>query len=85
MAVPRCRLCHRILKDSESIARGFGPVCWERVCSRKKKNPAAPNGTGKSVTNYGTKKGDGQTISLEEWIKAREEGDDIDPGTDPGA
>lgn len=29
---PRCRAetCHRALRDPESVARGYGPVCWRR-------------------------------------------------------
>jgi hypothetical protein len=26
----RCQTCHRELTDAASIARGFGPECWER-------------------------------------------------------
>jgi len=25
---PRCHLCHRELKDAESIKRGYGRTCW---------------------------------------------------------
>ena len=27
----KCARCGRDLKDANSIARGFGPVCWGRV------------------------------------------------------
>lgn len=27
----RCLICHRQLKDAESIARQLGPVCYARV------------------------------------------------------
>jgi len=28
--LPRCRRCGRPLRSEESIARGFGPGCWQR-------------------------------------------------------
>lgn len=27
----RCLICHRKLRDKESIERGMGPTCWRRV------------------------------------------------------
>lgn len=27
----RCLICHRKLRDSESIARKIGPTCWKRI------------------------------------------------------
>lgn len=33
----RCRYCHRPLKDAESIKRGFGPVCFDRVKKRPRR------------------------------------------------
>lgn len=27
----RCEKCHRVLKDPNSVKRGFGPVCWKRA------------------------------------------------------
>lgn len=32
----RCRICHRQLRDAESIRIGIGPVCRSRLHRRKK-------------------------------------------------
>ena len=32
----RCRICHRQLRDAESIRIGVGPVCRSRLHRRKK-------------------------------------------------
>lgn len=29
----RCAVCNRTLEDEVSVARGIGPVCWDRVAS----------------------------------------------------
>lgn len=29
----RCAICNRTLEDEVSVARGIGPVCWERIAS----------------------------------------------------
>jgi|GEM_PF-6087098 len=47
----RCRRCHRILKDAESIIIGYGPTCYKIIGgtppsngSRTKKSPHAKFG-----------------------------------------
>lgn len=32
----RCRICHRQLRDAESVRIGIGPVCRSRLHRRKK-------------------------------------------------
>ena len=29
--ITRCRVCGRPLRNSESVKRGIGPVCWKRL------------------------------------------------------
>jgi hypothetical protein len=52
----RCLCCERELKDEESIQRGYGPVCWDKIvpkCTRcdapvetwTSKDDAAPKGS----------------------------------------
>lgn len=45
MNIVRCRKCHRTLKDPESRARGYGPVCYRAAGgvspARNKKTPRA--------------------------------------------
>jgi len=44
----RCRRCHRVLKDAESIIIGYGPICYKKIGGispsnggRAKKSPPA--------------------------------------------
>lgn len=39
--VKRCRICHRKLRDAESIRLGIGPVCRSRFPKYKKSRKAA--------------------------------------------
>ena len=32
----RCLACHRPITAAESIAHGFGPVCWTRMANRQR-------------------------------------------------
>lgn len=34
MSLPRCRRCHRVLKDPESISIGFGKTCFEKTTGK---------------------------------------------------
>lgn len=57
----RCRYCHRVLKDAESIARGIGPVCYARLGKRS-------TGRKKAVhTSVGTE----ESITIEEWYESQ--------------
>ncbi len=35
MTLPRCRRCHRVLRDPDSIGIGFGKTCFEKVTGKK--------------------------------------------------
>jgi hypothetical protein len=37
--IDRCLICHRKLKDADSIARGIGPKCWSmlQIVSKQQK------------------------------------------------
>lgn len=35
MALPRCKRCHRVLRDPESISVGFGKTCFEKTVGKK--------------------------------------------------
>lgn len=66
MALPRCKRCHRALKDPESIASGLGPSC-RRILYGKKKSRATTST--KSVPSViCPKMGDPNTITLDDWI-----------------
>lgn len=39
--LPRCRLCHRVLIDADSIKRGTGPVCDRK--GKPKRKPGRPS------------------------------------------
>ena len=41
MEIVRCKRCERILKSAESIARGYGKVCY-RIISLQEKNKITP-------------------------------------------
>lgn len=73
MALPRCNRCHRVLKDPESIASGLGPACRRILYGKKEKpshkqtkvkHPAAPR-----------KRGDSNTITLDDWMARLEGGE----------
>ena len=36
----KCLVCHRTLKDKESINRKIGPVCWGRLVKLTKEEKA---------------------------------------------
>lgn len=44
MTESRCRAarCHRRLRDAESVARGYGPVCWRRINPPAERRRATP-------------------------------------------
>lgn len=37
-----CRICGRGLKDSTSIRREIGPVCWRKFYPEERSRPARP-------------------------------------------
>jgi len=41
MALPRCKRCHRVLKDPESIASGLAPHAEENSMGKKKSRAAS--------------------------------------------
>lgn len=72
MPHPRCRMCHRVLKDAASIASGFGPICYAKLYGKKQKPPGKQNHTGKQRKSVCKKVNmvakDPNTISLDEWF-----------------
>lgn len=48
----RCLICHRKLRDKDSIERGMGPTCWRRVMKvvkEDKKRKKARKGSRKRI------------------------------------
>ena len=71
MALPRCKRCHRVLKDPESVSSGFGPSCRRKLFGAKKKPRQQKN---IKVSSPGRLPKHGpDTMSLDEWL-ARLEG-----------
>lgn len=31
MPINKCKRCHRVLKNPESVTHGYGPKCWLKV------------------------------------------------------
>lgn len=31
MPINKCKRCHRVLKNPESVTHGYGPTCWLKV------------------------------------------------------
>lgn len=57
----RCRYCHRVLKDVESIARGFGPVCYGRISKKRKRRNGGANSSAEAE----------ESITIEEWYESQ--------------
>lgn len=47
----KCLLCGRKLRDAESLKRGYGPKCWEKVAGPRP--PAGLRAAGPSISNSG--------------------------------
>ena len=37
--IPRCLWCERKLRTPQSVARGYGPVCWDKQHPRSARPP----------------------------------------------
>lgn len=57
----RCRCCHRVLVDPESIARGVGPVCYGRVGRKEKRQ------TRNVVLSADAE----ESITIDEWLSSQ--------------
>lgn len=57
----RCRYCHRVLKDAESIARGIGPVCYGRLRHKAKRQKKSAHTSADAE----------ESITIEEWYESQ--------------
>lgn len=67
MALPRCKRCHRVLKDPESIASGLGPSCRRKLYGQKEKPSRKQIVKGKRLASP-RKRGDPNTMTLDDWM-----------------
>lgn len=74
MALPRCKRCHRALKDPESITSGLGPSCRRILYGKKKSRAVSDIKSSRSAMR--PKQGDPNTITFDDWI-ARLDGGEI--------
>lgn len=71
MSAPRCKRCHRILKDAASITCGLGPTCFSKLTGRslpRETSPRKPAAVQRPLRRTPKKSpAPGGTISIEEW------------------
>ena len=44
-----CQSCGRKLKETVSVERGYGPVCWERLCGGTRRRRRSSRAESKKV------------------------------------
>lgn len=84
MTIPRCRRCHRVLRDPDSIGIGFGRTCFEKTTGRKIGKQGVLRANSRSSKSKRKPESCQKNMNIFEFLEEVKEREvDVETGKDP--